>query len=370
MPQIFEIPRLPDGEGLYLHFTGGFRAAKRSVNDWRIEPILAENKPASTGPLSKSQVLSIAKQNNFNLIALQSFGFLDGVYNSSWSPIIPDQSNHSQGPAELWSQMAGNLSRSRTSDFFESAKNPSMSEVSAALDDRDPTEALAKYIGLSLRSMDLCMEGIAEHYFEQLVNNLAAGRIDGEQSANTSSQTLYANVHSFLLHLGAARDYLAALIAHRLGLSEKIDSLARLVGALGKSDFPNDSLLKILFATGNVAADPNKPAKYVVSGWMEEVTNIRNLFVHKRPYGSRLNESFGWAKPTQKEAGLYRYFRPIETNRDADEDVLDLMHHHYQCCTSLMHQAALAAGEDTSMLHITDEDVISMEIKRPDRKNS
>jgi hypothetical protein len=207
--------------------------------------------------------------------------------------------------------------------------------------------------------MDINVEQIAEHYYEQLVNHMVAGSIDGQRSSNTQAQTLFAHVHSFFLHLGAARDYLGALVARRIGLDEKIDSMARLVGELRESTLPDEPLLALLFGIGCISAHPKKPGKYTVAGWMHDVTAIRNELVHKRPYGSKFAERFGWVIPQQRDAGIYRYFRPLYLNGNAEQDVLDVVLHHYAQCTNLFHKAAKASGNDASMLHITDADVIS-----------
>lgn len=366
MAEVIELPRQSDGEGFYLHFTGGFRAANVAKDSWRIEPVLIDGKACATGPLTMAQLQTLAKQNGFRAIAFQRMGWMDGVYHSSWAPIVPGKKNHSEGPAELWSNIAGNFARPRATEFFEGNERPSEAEIVKALDDRNPVEALARYVSLSLRSMDISVEQIAEHYHEQLVNHMAAGRVDGEKYANTLSQILYAHVHSFFLHLGAARDYLGALIAHRIGLdSKKIDSMARLVGKLRQENMPNDALLGLLVTSGDIAAHPGKPGKFAVAGWMKEVTSIRNELVHKRPYGSKSNERWGWVAPTQKEAGLYRYFRLLDVNGNAKQDLFDVLHHHYARCADLLHKAAKVSGNNTAMMHFTDEDVISLEVRKP-----
>lgn len=213
--------------------------------------------------------------------------------------------------------------------------------------------------------MNISVQQIAEHYHEQLVNHMAKGRVDGERVANTQSQTLYAHVHSFFLHLGATRDYLGALIAHRVGFDhEKTDSLAHLVKKLRWANLPKDALLDLLITGGNIIAHTQKPNKLAIAGWMQEVTTIRNKLVHKRPYGSKFNERFGWVIPTQKEAGIYRYFRPLDLNGNVEKDVYDVLCHHYAQCTDLMHKAAKLLGNNAAMLHITDEDLIFQEIRR------
>lgn len=364
LTRIVEITRQSDGTGCYLHFTGGFRAANVARGAWRIEPVFVNDRPCAVGPLTTAQLQTLAKQNNFQAIAFQRFGWTDGEYHSSWAPIISGKTNHSEGPAELWSNIAANIAGPRTREFFDTTERPTEVEIAQTLDNRDPEEALARYISLSLRSMDISVERIAEHYHEQLVNHMAAGRVDGERSANTLSQTLYAHVHSFFLHLGAARDYLGALIACRNGLDpKKIDSMARLVGELRQADLPKDALLDLLFSSSDITEHTQNPGKFAVAGWMQEVTSIRNELVHKRPYGSKFSEGSGWAVPSQKEAGLFRYFRPLEINGSAKQDVFDVLYYHYTRCTDLLHKAVKASGNNADMIHITDADVISLEFR-------
>jgi len=364
LTQVFELPRQSDGTGIYLHFTGGFRAVKVAEDAGRIEPVLVNGKLCATCPLTMDQLQALSKQHEFRAIAFHEHGWMDGEYHSSWKPIVLRKTNNSEGPAELWSNIAGNITRLRTKEFFDATEHPAEAEIAKALDDQGPEEALARYISLSLRSMDISVEQIAEHYHEQLVNHMAAGRIAGEKSANTLSQTLYAHVHSFFLHLGATRDYLGALIAHRIGLDhKKIDSMARLIGELRKANLPIDAMLNLLVADGDIAAQPQKPDKLTVAGWMQEVTGIRNELVHKRPYGSKFNERFGWVIAVQKEAGLYRYFRPLDLNSGSEQDVFSVIHRHYARCTELMHKAARASGSNLAMMHITDHDVISLKIR-------
>ncbi len=361
MAKFIEISRQADGEGFYLHFTGGFRAANVAKGTWQIEPVLVKEKPCATGPLTTETLQEIAKQNDFRAVVFHRFGWMNGEYYSSLAPIIPGKASHSEGPSELWSNIAGNIARPRTKEFFEKVERPSEEEIANALDDRNPVEALARYISLSLRSMDISVEQIAEHYHEQLVKHMAAGRVNGERCANTLSQTLYAHVHSFFLHLGAARDYVGTLLAHRIVLDpQKIDSMARIVKKIPLKNLPRDALLELLLSSGNIARDPKKTNHFTVSGWMEEVTSVRNELVHKRPYGSKYSERFGCVLPIQKEAGLFRYFRPLDFNGKAKQDLFEVIHYHYARFTDLMNQAAKASGYDTAMVHMTDEDIIPL----------
>ncbi|MGR3466100.1 hypothetical protein [Limimaricola sp.] len=360
MAHNYELKRQADNEGFYLNFTGGFRAANIYGDSWQIEPVLIGNKPCATGPLTMSQLKEVVAQKDLRAVAFHRFGWVNGEYYTSWAPIVLGKGNHSEGPADLWNNIAGNISRPRVKELFSKIERPTGADVAKALDDRNPVEALAQHIGLSLRSMDISVEQIADHYHEQLVNHMAAGRVNGERSANTLSQTLFAHVHSFFLHLGAARDYLGALIAYRIGLDpERIDSMARLVSELRQAKLAADALLELLFRGGNITTHPEKTNRFAVSGWMQDVTSLRNQLVHKRPYGSKSSEHSGWVVPVNKEAGLYRYFRPLEIEGDSNRDVFDVLHYHYAKCTDLFHMAAKASGNNAEMMRITDADIIS-----------
>jgi hypothetical protein len=208
--------------------------------------------------------------------------------------------------------------------------------------------------------MDISVEQIAEFYHEQLVNLMAAGIVDGRRSANTQNQTLFAHVHSFFLHLGAARDYLAALIAARIGKDPgKIDSMAHLIKALRAKDIETDALLKLLESRKFIQPIPDNTNRREISGWLKEASTLRNQFVHRRPYGARHVERFGHAVAVSPEMGLYRYVRPVLVKNDAELDVLDVVVSHYKQATALFQDAAEVSGQDTSILTITDKDIIS-----------
>lgn len=363
MTNYIEIYRQSDGRGLYLHFTGGFRAARLAENEWQIEPIFVNGSPHAEKSLTKNQVQEITRKNKLHALAFHSFGWRNGEYYSSWAPIVLSKNNHFESPAEMWGNIAGNIAETRAGDLLRSASHLDVTEIAGILDDQSPVEALAGYISRSLACMDISLEHISEHYNEQLVNHMVRGRVDGERSSNTLSSSLYAHIHSFFLHLGAARDYLGALIAHRIGFDHaKTDSMARLIGELRQAKAPSDALLNLLIEDGDISPHTLKPGRFSVSGWMQEVTEIRNDFVHKRPYGSKFDECFGWAVPLQQEIGLYRYFRPIDINGSAEQDVLDVLHYHYTRCTTLLHRAAIASGYNADMARITEDDVVSLEI--------
>ena len=241
---------------------------------------------------------------------------------------------------------------------------PTLEQISAILDNRTEAERLAKSISLSLRNMDISMEHIAEFYHEKLVDHMASGRLrEGERTASTYDQILYAHVHSFFMHLGAARDYLAAFCAIRIGENpEKIDSFARLTANIRPKHFEIDSILQIFYEKGYFLEKSGSSTKFELAGWMKEVTDLRNELIHRRSYGDRFLERAGYIKAVNHDAGLYRYIRPI-VFKNNENDVQNFILRHYQEMTSLCHATAVASGNNIDMKTISDDDIISAEIK-------
>lgn len=365
-----QLPRQADGDAFFQIFTGGMRAAEPSKGQWHIEPVLEKGHPCSKGFMSTRGLQAFFAQHGFKFIAFHRIGWLKGNYYSSWSPFIPGETNHMQGPADLWSHVAGNITRARTQGELRSLTQPSREQIAALLDNRTDAERLARSISLSLRSMDISVEQIAEFYNEQLVNHMTSGILDGRRSSSTLDQTLFAHVHSFFMHLGAARDYLAAFCALRIGKDpQRVDSFARLTETLRQEHFAVDDLLQLFQARNYFRPKPTSSVKLEVSGWMEEVTDLRNEFIHRRPYGDRFIEHMGFAQPVDSTAGLYRYIRPIVL-KNTEEDVQDVILRHYREMTGLCHAAAVASGNNISMLTLTDADIVSVELEGENSEQS
>jgi hypothetical protein len=288
------IPRQPDAGGFYLHCAGGFRAAMADKDVWMIEPLLDDGRPCRKGFFTRLELDAFMRSARLTPIAFQNFGWAKGNYHSSWSPLIPGRGNHLQGPSDLWSHIAANLLRQRSGNGLREMKNPSREKIAEILDGRSEEEWLARSISHSLRSMDISVEQITEFYHEQLVDLMADGLVDGRRSARAQDQTLFAHVHSFFLHLGAARDYLAALIAVRIGRDpNKVDSMARLIETVREKDIQTDTLLMLIERRRFIQPASKNANKREISGWLKEASDLRNCFIHRRPYGARHAERFG-----------------------------------------------------------------------------
>lgn len=362
LTRIREIPRQRNGEAFYLYFTGGFRAARvdMDADEWIVEPVLIDGKPCSAGTLGRGQLQKLTKEHGFAPVAFHASGWDRGEYFSHWTPINPKHRNHLQRPSDLWSNIAIHLSSGRVDTLSRSSDPVTKGKIFDTLDAHEPKEAFAKFISLSLLSMDISIERVCEYYNEQLDNHMSSGDIDGEGASNTQDSVLFSHVHSFFLHLGAARDYLGAFLAAEVGLDpQECDSLARLVAKLRRDRPPTGALFDFLVSESAIAPHPNKLNGYSVGGWMEEVTALRNALVHKRPYGARFSERLGRAVLVSAEHGLARYVRDIHYGANSVGDALEVMLSHYVRSVTFFHDAALNTGCNTSMLTLTDQDLVS-----------
>lgn len=361
------VPRQPDAEIFYIHCTGGFRGAKVSDDHWMIEPIYEGGEVCAKGFLSGVQLRSIVRAGGFRVLGFQSSGWRDGQWHSSWRPIIPTETNHLLSPADIWGNIASNLFQATRAQRLNELKEAEHSNLAHILDDRTVEERLAQAISLSLRSMDLAVEQIAEHYNEQLVNRMYAKQVNGQRCSNTMDQNLFAHVHAFFLQLGSARDYLAAFIANRLGMDAghgKIDTMNALKSKLRAQHAGLEPILDLLMTKQWLVPQEDSPDRWVTAGWLKEITDLRNEIVHRRPYGSVYAERFGWVTPLRPEIGLYRYFRPIQIKEQPECDLLDVICSHYRTCTGLFFEAGRASGLNASMMTLTERDIVSFEVSR------
>lgn len=357
---VLPILREPDGQAFLIHFTGGLRASQVDKNSWMIQPVLNDNKPSKVGLVSRNELEIITQKAGYLPIAFQSLMFINGEYQSFWTPIVPNRKNHFQGPADLWASIAANITKIRTHDRLKSC-SPSIEKYTKILDKFTPEEALTKQISYSLRSLDVSLENIVAYYYDQLVNMSFKGAFSGELVSTTSDIILYTHIHAFFLHFGTARDYLGAYLALKTGNDiERVDDMVRLVNKLQPSSFENEPILNQLRDKGFIVKNKNNPSKWQLGGWLKDASNLRRRFVHKRPYGTKFSESHGKLIVIDKEAGLMRYFRPIQINNRTNRDALDEIVLHYKQCIEMFQDAAEVSGQDFSTTTITEADIVKI----------
>lgn len=355
------VQRIGNAAGFLANWSGGVQAIQADEHRWRILPILTGGRPCVNGSYSKAAMRQFLLERGLQFVAFESMSWTNGAYTSLWSPQIPGQTNFFRGPADLWHSMSSNIGQVRGQPQLAALTNPTREEVAAILDARTEPERLAQSVGLSLRNMDTSVRGIFEFYHEELTNLLAHGQTDGTSSASMRDQVLFAHIHAFFLHLGSARDYLAALIAFRLGHDpHDADSLTNLLKVIGAGDVAGEPLLALLSSRGYIAPRQNNPLKLHQAGWLWHATDQRNELTHRRTYGDLFIEGMGHLSTLDADDGLYRYVRPLGGSYPAD-DVFDAILKHYGNANELFFAAVGAAGYDASIRILTDADLVSIE---------
>lgn len=351
--------RQKDGYSLYIFFTGGIRASNSEDDLWQIEPIYDDGKAYRKGLINKKDLQNFAASMGIKPIAFGTYGWIDGRYYSSWKPIFGNKKSHLLSPPNLWSNIAANISECNEQERELNLERTELEKIAEIYDDQSLEESLSRSISLSLRSMEINIEQIAEHYFEQLVDTMYT-RSFATACSTTGDQTLFAHVHSFFLHLGAARDYLAAFIAKQIGIDAKTNSLEKLRKKLLLSHIGSSPMLEKLISDGLMVPPPDSLGQWDISGWLRKANRLRNILVHERPYGSKYLEKYGSTKELSKEMGVYRHFRIVCTEDSSDLDLLDVINDFYQNCMSLFENMADLSGFDKSMMVYTDNDIISI----------
>ncbi|WP_456387424.1 hypothetical protein, partial [Profundibacter sp.] len=97
---------------------------------------------------------------------------------------------------------------------------------------------------------------------------------------------------------------------------------------------------------------------------LREATDIRNFFVHNRPYGQYIQELNGSVQEIDKTIGLYRYYRPFIQECGKTVDIFDLIVEHYKQAMALFRDAANFSGYNQNMITLTSENIRSIEINK------
>lgn len=350
-----------DHQIIALNFTGGIKAWKTDRNQWSFGPIIYEGRPAIIGTLTHDLLKSATKQMELTPIIFENRMSINGLKSTIWKSVYTVKKGNNLTATDIWHTISRNITSARVSEFQKS--NPSATEE-RVLEERSrytPEERYSDYISDSLRSMDICMSEICNYYHEQLTFYLQKSRFSGEQSSSVADLPFIAFVHSFFLHFGAARDYLGALIAHRCGLPERVDDMARLTKELRWQRLPDEPMLRYLIDIGYLSPKENS-TKSRQSGWLEQVSNVRNELVHKRPFGSHAEEKLGKILLAGGIDGHYRYFKPISLRGKLTVDALDYISDVYHKTMHLFGEMALQSGKEAKVPTLTDEDILDIKI--------
>jgi hypothetical protein len=237
--------------------------------------------------------------------------------------------------------------------------------IANACNERNDKEAaeLARHVAFSLRGSELKLRDCAEEYTWQNEHAVFAKIREDGPFSNLKSFDLDLALHSTLVEMGTARDYLARFISEFIFREPNpVDAMAGLYkrakgGALQCDEAPSrkrlvDELL--------VICDKDRP-----DGWMARLGRYRNIIVHHAPIGSLAERKFLVAKQIKTSSSyLVRIVFPITAdpfgkenpgqNVDALERILELQRQ----LRGFARLVADCSGISPTLVHLTDKDIV------------
>ncbi|WP_454824826.1 hypothetical protein [Paraburkholderia xenovorans] len=239
-----------------IHFTGGIRG-HRAGGGWNIGPILNEGKLKHFGPVPDAQIRQVANDLGVTLLGINEIVFDDpNLPSHIWHTMLSQRSNGFSA-ADAWSAISSQARIVKDHDYADLARN----------------------VSASLRAADIRLRDASDEYHRQLVAGLVRGAVAERRFANIALSDLHLAFHSLLAEMGAARDYLSAIVGRHVNAPKKTDSLARLINWVEKDanfHLSNHPLLSPLFA-GWSESEPNR--------WLFDLGEYRNTFLHREPFG-------------------------------------------------------------------------------------
>lgn len=359
METVVELSAASDGASLIIHFTGGIHAWKIGTNLWDIGPISEGGVPVSKGSFSTEELQKFAGEKGLHAIAFEDCVMSSGVYYLVMREITKKNQNHLFASANEWRNIESNITQARLDDYLTEHAKTGRDELDQVLDAKTSIEAVTGYISDSLRSLDISVSAISDHYYEQLSLGIREGYDKDQRFETAGNIAMYAHVHAFFLQIGAARDYLAKLISIRTGFGESKDAINRLVDCLCVDRLPNDAILNYLVTNGNIVNKADT-RRMIQAGWLEEVGEIRNQFVRKRPYGSLACGKNGFIDSTDHTLGLHRYSRLASLPNGENRDILDVVAYHYEQCNQFFIDIAKLTNMRREIRTITDKGIINI----------
>lgn len=307
-----------------LHITGGVRAIHEGDRHWSWFPVLTNKGAQQLKPMPIQQVAGLA-----NLVGLQLFGGdqqsgLEGpLVSRVWTPLDGPNSGGLQ-PADLWRAIAGNADRAGDAAYA----------------------GLARHIAYSLTAAGIRLRDASDAYNAQLLAAIEGGRESGSRFANIPMYDLELAFHSVFSELASARDYLAASLALKLGAPPKIEAMNRFkewISGASRTHLRTGPVASIMLA----AYDPTS-----TDPWLYELTEYRNLFLHRQPLGSTMSPQMLVYETVKHKGFLFpRITMPLDASDPSAPgmDALARFIQLYQAMTRLVKLAADYAAYDTSM---------------------
>lgn len=273
-----------------LHFTGGIRG-RRVEAGWQIGPMGPDGALGNLAPVSEKDVRSAARALGVHVFGADEELLCDPFLRTRiWRPFVELPSNPGL-PTDTWASIGHHALQAGD----------------------EPYANLARNLAECLRAADVRLRDLSDGYEAQLLSALHAETKTGIRFDNLPLKDLYLAIHSLVAEMGAARDYLAAIVGMHLGAPAKYESLARLIPWLEadarQSERATPMALALLEGLDEASGD----------AWLSRLTAYRNLFLHRGPMGTGGIENGPHLVESTSAYGLVRTFRmPLPRNGDEE----------------------------------------------------
>ncbi len=319
-----------------IHLSGGLRAATAKGGHLVFHQSTEGRSINLIHVKSKGQYYQAAKHFGFDIIGHEAHAVNEKGVQSIWNAF--DIPTERIDIADAWSGIA----------------------YSAKKVGRQTAAETGRKIAFSLRTASLRLRDCSREYGRQ--NEVAIrDRIkDGLRFANIEIFDLYMALHSTLVEMCSARDYLARFIASEiLNLDKEIDSMAGLSKAVSSKSLLQQSkdlqLLNVIRTMCDRTTD---------EGWMARLSEFRNIIAHRAPINNVAEDASLTANfreiGSMQAVSIYLGI-PKDPIKSMDDDFVDALSHFIELSRNLRRFARLvleSSGFQIQFPQITDADLI------------
>lgn len=275
-----------------LHFTGGIRG-RRAEAGWRIGPIGPNGALGDLAPVPERDIKAAASALGIHVFGADEELLCDPYLRTRiWRPFVGLPSDPGL-PTETWASIGHHASEAGDETYANLARN----------------------VAECLRAADIRLRDLSDGYESQLLSALNAETQSGVRFDNLPLKDLHLAIHSLVAEMGAARDYLAAIVGMHLGAPEKYNSLAWLLPWLKAKAREAECATPIAVTLLEGVDDSSGDA------WLSRLSAYRNLFLHRGPMGSRDIKQGPHLVELASVHGLIRTFKmPLPRNADCEPE--------------------------------------------------
>lgn len=309
-----------------LHISGGVRAGQQASRMWGWHPVLQNGEVRQLSPMPINRIDDLAGAVGLRLFGGdEQSGIGTPLVSRVWTPLDGPGDGQMQ-PADLWGAIAGTAEEAGDGDYA----------------------MLARHISFSLHAAGIRLRDASDGYRLQLIAAIHERRQSGKRFSNIPMRDLQLAFHSVLSELASARDYLAAALASKLGAPAKVDAMNRFadwLGAASRAELRDRPVVRDMLTAYDASSD---------NPWLHQLTEYRNLFLHRQPLGSQRGSQFLRYDVIAKDGLEYpRIVMPLgdEDPSAPGKDGLTRFIELYRAMTELLKLAAANAPYESALPH-------------------